>query len=91
MATTRTARRDPASRSGELDRAVKAFLKAIPVDHLDRRLTELERWYARVEKEVRRSGLLVARAAADTARIAVMGPPPAARRGSRARRGRTAS
>jgi hypothetical protein len=91
MAATRkgaTQKRPPAGAG--LDRAVKDFLKAVPIDHLDQRLTALEKWFARLEKEVRRSGIRVGRAAADTARIAVMGPrragtrttrrPPAARR-----------
>jgi hypothetical protein len=91
MAATRkgTARKSPAAGAG-LDKAVKDFLRAVPIDHLDQRLTALETWFARLEKEVRRSGIRVGRAAADTARIAVMGPreggtrttrrPPAARR-----------
>jgi hypothetical protein len=79
--------RERAPRSGaaagaQLDRALKEFLKAFPIGHLDRRLVAFERWFTGVEREVRRSGLRVGRAAAETARIAVMGPPPA-RRGPR--------
>jgi hypothetical protein len=80
MATARqTARHTERGTGAQLDRAVKEFLKAVPVDHLHERLTALEKWFSRVEKEVRRSGLRVGRAAAETARIAVMGPPPTAR------------
>jgi hypothetical protein len=85
-----TTPRRPATRAtrkaahNDLDRAVKELLKAIPLDHLDQRLTALERWFARLEKEFRRSGARVGRAAADVARVAVMGPPPV--RKSRPRR-----
>jgi hypothetical protein len=90
MATARQRARHTGRGTGaQLDRAVKDFLKAVPVDHLDERLTALERWFTTVEKEFRRSGLRVGRAAAETARIAVMGPPPAVE--PRAGRGRTAA
>jgi len=41
----------PAAR---LDRAVKQVLKAIPVDHLDRRFVALEKWVRGVGKDVRK-------------------------------------
>lgn len=42
------------SQAKQLDRAVKQFLKAIPVDHLDRRLTALEKWIRGLQKDVRK-------------------------------------
>jgi len=45
--------RPPISQATRLDRAVKDVLKAIPVDHLDRRLTALEKWVKTLPKDVR--------------------------------------
>lgn len=55
-AVKRTARaRQPARDSAaEVHAAVLQLLKAIPVDHLDKRVTALEQWAARVQKDLER-------------------------------------
>lgn len=55
MARTAKARAKAAPKrapAADFDRAVKNFLKAIPVDHLDQRLTELERYVKVLQKDM---------------------------------------
>jgi hypothetical protein len=59
MATTTrraTVRRSAPRRvqPAELNSAIKQLLKAIPVDHLDRRLTSIEKWMASIDKDIRK-------------------------------------
>jgi len=66
----------PVSPATLLDRAVKQVLKAIPVDHLDRRFVALEKWVRGVGKDVRK--------------FLGVPTPPARRAGTRAGPRRTA-
>jgi hypothetical protein len=79
-----TAQRKTAAKGANLERALRAFLRAIPIDHLDERLTALETWVTGLEKELRRSGGRVGRAVADTGPTDVLpGEPVPAPPGAR--------
>lgn len=52
VTTGAPARRSPPRRPDAVNTAVLHLLRAIPVGHLDRRLTDIERWVARVEKDL---------------------------------------
>lgn len=79
----------PQQHAREINQAFLQLLKAIPVDHLDRRLSSLEKWVTSLEKDLRKLALDAGRGVPRAPRRAAAKPVRRARRATTPRRVRS--